>query len=84
MVSVTVVAPDNGRDGDRVIGLAPDAEEDEEELWPITRPTYGLRRPRDPPDNGTGISLIGASSKDCDLRFFDLDRERDLFRNPTS
>lgn len=84
-MSVTVVAPDKGREGDLVAGFVPEAEdEEEEESGPKAVSTYALRRPSDPPGNEIGISLTGTSSRDCDLRFFDLDRERDLLRNPTS
>jgi hypothetical protein len=88
VVSVTVVAPESGRDGDRVMGFEDEEDAVELEVFVVSaRAANGLRRPREDACSGlTGISLTGTttSSIDRDLRFFERERERDLLRKLTS
>lgn len=90
MVSVTVVAPESGLDGDRVAGFEAEPEEVDVEfdVFVLSRRVLnGFLRPSDDAWSClVGISLTGTttSSIDRDLRFFERDRERDLLRKFTS
>lgn len=90
VVSVTVVAPESGRDGDRVAGFEAEPEEVDVEFDVFvlsSRVLNGFLRPSDEAWSClVGISLTGTttSSIERDLRFFERDRERDLLRKFTS
>lgn len=67
------MAPERGRDGERVRGFELEAVVDVEVLVASSGTGYGCRRPSEPPWKALGISDTGTamSSKDFDLRFFE-------------
>lgn len=86
-MSVAVVAPEMGREGERVRGFERDAVEVEAVvLVASSGDRYGFRRPSEPPLNGFGMAGTAAamSSMDLERRFFERERERDRLRKSTS